>query len=61
MHTIHNIIFSIQILAHGLEINTTLKTFAAGNNPLTTTGCMDLIDAISNNCTLDLLDLKVGV
>lgn len=50
-----------QVLAHGLEYNTTLETLIAGNNPLTTTGCMDIIDAISSNCSLKHLDLKVSV
>ena len=49
----------IQVLAHGLEMNDTLETLVVGHNPLTTTGCMDLIDAISSSCRLKTLDLSV--
>lgn len=50
----------LQILSHGLEINQTLEVLMIGNNPLTTTGCMDLIDAVGAHCTLNVLDIRVS-
>ena len=54
------LILSNQVLAHGLEVNSTLNTLAAGDNPLTTTGCMDIIDAVCNNSSLMNLNLQVN-
>ena len=42
-------------------MNKKLEYLAVGDNPLTTTGCMDLIDSISINCSLKTLDIKVAI
>lgn len=50
-----------KLVANGLRDNQTLRVLKIGNNPLTTTGCMDLLESISSSgCGLRMLGLDVS-